>query len=143
MPELMRLAQLAHEENEHWQQSYNPRKVAHVFSRHFNKQGVLVAVVGEKGHELKGTLVMTVDQPWYSDDWRLLELALFVSPEHRKSTYAKQFLTFSKQASEGLKLDLTIGVFSGEQLERKERLYRRQFGPHQAGTFYHYIPTGA
>jgi len=143
MDELMRLAELAHEENEHWQQGYSPEKVYITFSKHFTKGGVLIAVIGDKGEELKAVLVMCVDQPWYSRDWRLLELALFVSPEHRRSTYAKQLMEFSKQASKGLQLDLTIGVFSSKNLERKQRLYNRQFGQYQSGTFYNVPFSGA
>lgn len=141
LTELMRLAELAHEENEHWQKGFNRQKVYDTFARLIPRQTGLLAVIGDKGQELKGTLVMTLDRPWYSDDLRLLELALFVDPEHRRSTYAKQLMIFSKKASDNLQLDLTIGVFTNKQLERKERLYDRQYRP--AGKFYHYVPTGA
>jgi GNAT superfamily N-acetyltransferase len=79
-----------------------------------------------------------IDPIWYSDDWQLLELSLFVHPDHRKTTFAKQLMQFMKAASEGLKLDLTIGVFSNSRTEAKIRLYQRQFP--QVGAYFCFRP---
>jgi GNAT superfamily N-acetyltransferase len=137
--ELMRLTQMACEEDA--QHSYNPQKVYEKLLLHFNKQGGVVAVIGAKGQELKGYLLMVVDQIWYSDEWQLLELSLFVAPDHRRSTYAKQLMAFSKQASDGLQLDLTIGVLSSSRTEAKMRLYDRQFK--RLGAYYGHSPAAA
>jgi hypothetical protein len=84
---------------------------------------------------------MIVDEIWYSPDYQLLELSLFVAPDHRKSTLAKQLMAFSKAASEGLKLDLTIGVLSNDRTAAKVRLYQRQF--QTAGAYFLYRPQSA
>jgi GNAT superfamily N-acetyltransferase len=113
-------------------------KVYSQVMRHYNKQGALIAVIGEVGNPVAYCL-SALDSPWYSDDIRLVELSLYVSDGHRKSDYAKQLMSFMKTASKGLDLDLTIGVFSNERTEPKVRLYKRQFK--QAGAFFTYRPS--
>jgi GNAT superfamily N-acetyltransferase len=139
IPSLMALTKLAADEDA--QHPYDAEKVWNVVRRHYDKTGGLVAVAGEKGEPIKGFLIMIVDEIWYSPDYQLLELSLFVAPEHRKSTLAKQLMAFSKAASEGLKLDLTIGVLSNERTEAKVRLYQRQFK--SAGAYFLYRPQSA
>lgn len=139
LPSLMDLTKLAAEEDA--QHPYDPDKVFNVIRRHYDKTGGLVAVAGPKGEPIKGYLIMIVDEIWYSPDFQLLELSLFVDPQHRKSTLAKQLMAFSKEASEGLRLDLTIGVLSNERTEPKVRLYKRQFKT--AGAYFIYRPQSA
>ena len=136
IPSLMALTRLAADEDA--QHPYDPEKVWSVVRRHYDKMGGLIAVAGPKGEPIRGYLIMIVDEIWYSPDFQLLELSLFVSPEHRKSTLAKQLMAFSKAASEGLKLDLTIGVLSNERTAAKVRLYQRQFKT--AGAYFMYRP---
>jgi len=139
IPSLMALTQLAAAEDA--QHPYDPEKVFNVVRRHYEKTGGLIAVAGPKGEPIRGYLIMIVDEIWYSPDYQLLELSLFVSPEYRKSTLAKQLMAFSKAASEGLKLDLTIGVLSNERTAAKVRLYQRQFKT--AGAYFMYRPQSA
>ena len=122
------------------QHPVNPEKVVAMLSRYYEKQGVLLAVIGEIGKPVAYCLSL-LDPIWYSDDWQILELSLFVSKDHRKSTYAKQLMGFMKAASEGLGLDLTIGVLSNERTEAKIRLYKRQY--RQAGAYFSYHPSSA
>lgn len=136
LPELMRLTRIACEED--GQHSYDPEKVLGVLRLHFEKRGGIIGVIGEKGEELKGYLIMTISPVWYSQDYHIQELSLFVAPDHRRSNYAKQFMQFSKQTSEIMNLDLTIGVLSNERTEAKVRLYKRQFP--SAGAFFVYHP---
>lgn len=136
LPSLMEIIRISCEED--GQHSYEPEKVFNMLRRYFNKSGGLVAVIGEKGHPLKGYLIMIIDEVWYSKESHLLELSLFVHSDHRKSTYARQLMEFSKQASNGLKMDLTIGVLSNSKTEAKLRLYQRQFP--QAGCYFVYRP---
>lgn len=134
-PELMNLMRTACEED--GQHPIADDKVFAMIRRYFDKAGALIAVIGEVGHPV-AYLVMVIDQIWYSTDYQLLELSLFVHPDHRKSNYAKQLMAFSKQASKGLDLDLTIGVLSNERTAAKVRLYQRQFN--QVGAFFVYRP---
>lgn len=133
---LMDLLRLACEED--GRHPLDEAKLLNVISGYFNKMGVVIVVIGEVGKPI-ASLLMVVDQVWYSNDYQLLELSLFVHPEHRRSDYAKQLMAFSKQASDGLDLNLTIGVLSNERTEPKVRLYKRQFK--QAGAFFTYHPS--
>lgn len=134
LPELMRLTKIACSEDA--QHTYDAEKVLGVLRLHFEKRGGVVGVIGEKGKELKAYIIMQIAPIWYSNEWQLLELSLFVSPDYRKSTYAKQLMSFSKQAAKILDLDLTIGVFSNERTAAKVRLYQRQFK--QVGAYFMY-----
>lgn len=120
------------------QHRVNDEKVIAMVMRYYNKQGALLAVIGEMGRPVAYVLSV-IDFIWYSDDAQLLELSLFVDERHRKSTYAKQLMIFAKKAAEGLSLDLTIGVFHNERTDAKIRLYRRQFGE-QIGAYFLYRP---
>jgi len=135
-PSLMELCKQACTEESPY--TFCEEKVYWMLRRHFDKQGGVIAVIGEKGEPLKGYLFMIVDGLWFSLDSQLLELSLYVHPDHRKSTYAKQLMAFSKQASEGLQLTLSIGVYSSSRTEAKVRLYKRQFKP--VGAFFRYTP---
>ncbi len=115
-------------------------KVFNMIRRYFDQQGALLAVIGEPASPV-AYILMVVDEIWYSPDSQLLELSLFVHPDHRRSNYAKQLMAFSKQASEGLSLDLTIGVLSNERTAAKVRLYQRQF--RTAGAYFVYHPQQA
>lgn len=133
--DLMRVA--CKEDTQH---SMNEEKVLAMLMRYYNQQGAMIAVIGEVGEPVAYCLSI-LDPVWYSDEWQLLELSLFVHPEHRKTTYAKQLMQFMKTASEGLKLDLTIGVFSNARTEAKIRLYQRQFP--QVGAYFCFRPQAA
>ena len=122
------------------QHSFAEDKVVAMVMRYYNKQGVMIAVIGEVGNPVAYVL-SEICPVWYSDEWQILELSLYVDPKHRKSTYAKQLMNFMKVSSEGLKLDLTIGVFSNERTEAKIRLYQRQFA--QVGGYFCYRPSAA
>jgi GNAT superfamily N-acetyltransferase len=113
-------------------------KVLAMVVRHYEKQGVMLAVIGEIGEPVAYVL-SELCPLWYSNEWQLLELSLFVHPDHRRSTYAKQLIRFMKAASDGLKLDLTIGVFSHTKTEAKVRLYARNLP--QVGAFFCYRPS--
>ena len=136
--DLMRLMRIACEED--GQHSINEDKVHNVIRLHYEKRGGIIGVVGDKGGELKAYIVMVVAEVWYSSEWHIQELSLFVAPKHRKSNFAKQLMAFSKRTSESLKLDLTIGVLSNERTAAKVRLYQRQFP--QKGAFFVWHPEG-
>jgi GNAT superfamily N-acetyltransferase len=136
LTQVMELMELACAEDA--QHKINREKVLSVVLRHYSKQGAMLAVIGEPGNPVAYVLSI-VDPVWYSDDYQILELSLFVHPDHRRTNFAKQLMNFMKQASEGLSLDLTIGVFHHEKTEAKIRLYQRQFGP-QIGAYFCYTP---
>jgi GNAT superfamily N-acetyltransferase len=138
VPALMDLMRTAAEEDA--QHPMDEYKVFNMIRRYFDQQGALLAVIGEIGSPV-AYLLMVVEPIWYSSDAQLLELSLFVHPDHRRSNFAKQLMSFSKQASEGLSLDLTIGVLSNERTAAKVRLYQRQF--QTAGAYFVYRPSAS
>jgi GNAT superfamily N-acetyltransferase len=114
-------------------------KVLAMIARHFDRQGVMLAVVGDVGEPV-GYVLSEICPVWYSQAWQLMELGLFVHPDHRRSTYAKQLMKFMRTAADSLRIDLTIGVFSGDpKTEAKIRLYQRNFP--QAGAFFIHRPA--
>ena len=69
--EILRLTKLAHAEI--GRHSYSEQKVRDTIMLHYNKQGGLVGVIGDKNSELTGYIILTVDTPWFSDDFILDE----------------------------------------------------------------------
>lgn len=124
------------------QHEMDEERVLGMIMRYYNKDGAIIAVIGEVGKP-EAYLLMVLDEIWYAKpgSFQLLELSLFVHHDYRKSDRAKQLMQFSKQASEGLALDLTIGVFSNSRTEAKIRLYQRQFKT--AGAYFMYRPSSA
>lgn len=137
LPATLELMKLACREDA--QHEMDEENVLRMVMRHYNKQGAMLAVIGEPGSPVAYCLSI-LDQIWYAapGTMQLLELSLFVHPDHRRSDYAKQLMQFMKKASEGLSLDLTIGVFSNERTQAKIRLYQRQFKT--VGAYFMYQP---
>jgi GNAT superfamily N-acetyltransferase len=136
IPGLMDLMRLACDEIGRY--PFDDEKVFNMILRYYEKRGAIIAVIGEVGAPIAYVLLV-MDEIWYSyNNWQLLELSLFVHPDHRKSTYAKQLMKFSKQSSEALKIDLSIGVYTNNRTQAKIKLYQRQFT--QIGAFFLYKP---
>lgn len=103
------------------------------------RQISFIGVIGAPGEPLAGYVLMIVEPIWYSDDVQLTELSNFVHPDHRRSTFAKQLVAFSKRCSESLGVDLLMSVVTTEQTEAKVRLFRRQMPV--VGAFFKWTPA--
>lgn len=134
IPEIMRLFREYFDENDI--KIFSEEKILSIISLHYNKNGGVIGVIGKPEERLKSVLILAVQQNWYSEDYRLQEILLFVSKDHRKSDYAKQLMIFAKKASDLLDLELRIGVWSSERTEAKVKLYKRQFN--LRGAFFSY-----
>lgn len=130
--DIMALCRLLHEENGLW--IMNETKVRQMLRKAWRKEFAVIGIVGKPG-ALEGVIFLTLDQPWYSDEWMLEEMFNFVHPAHRKSGHAKRLVEFAKQTSEGLGVPLMIGIISNERTDAKVRLYQRQLGA-PAGAFF-------
>lgn len=104
-----------------------------------NGNGIL-GVIGRVG-EIEGMMLIKLGQFWYTNDWHLEELFLFVPPKYRKSDNAKKLLTWAKQLSDSFGKPLFVGVISNIKTEAKVRLYRRALGM-WAGCFFMHRPAG-
>ena len=118
--------------------AWNEFKVRKMIRRATDRTGGILGVIGEPGNVL-GSVFILLDEPWYSDDWNLVEMWNFVHPEHRNSSYAQQQIKFAKGVAKMMGLKLSVGLFNNVRLEAKEKLYSRYLRP--AGVFYMYDPN--
>lgn len=88
------------------------------------KGGVVGVIDGPNG--LEGYLIAVLGQFWYSDAWHLEELSNFVHPDSRRSTHAKDLISFAKWFAEQMNVPVLLGILSTQRLDAKVRLYQRQ-----------------
>jgi len=100
-------------------------------------------IMGIIGNDpLEAAILLRVENMWYSDENTLLERAIFVHPDFRKSgehkvSRARLLCDFAKKASHELGLPLVIGILSTQRVEAKVKLYERSFGE-PAGAYWIY-----
>lgn len=136
--EILSMCRDNHEEN--GQFSLSLPKVEAMVDRAFTRQGAVIGVMGASG-ALESMILMIVSQFWYSDDFCLEECINYVRPEFRKSTRAKDMISWGKRCSDEINLPLVIGVVANERTEAKMGLYQRQLGKPVGGYFFH-LPGG-
>jgi N-acetylglutamate synthase-like GNAT family acetyltransferase len=132
--ELMQLCRELHEENGLF--TMNEDLVRANLRHAFMNNGGVIGVIGEPG-KMEAAIYIKLGTFWYSDQLHLEELFVFVRPEFRKSSNAKDLITFAKKCSEELNIPLVTGIITNERTEAKVRLYERQF-PKKAGAFFLY-----
>lgn len=103
-----------------------------------NNEGVIGVI---RRREIESVILLRISQFWYSESWMLEEYLNYVHPAYRKSTNAKDMITFAKRCSDELGIPLVIGVVSNERTKPKLELYRRQLGEQCGGYFLHW-PNG-
>lgn len=108
-------------------------RVEAMIDRAFNRGGAVIGIVGKD--RIEGAILLLISQFWYTGDWCLEELFCYVHPEFRKSSHAKDMITFGKRCSDELAIPLVIGVVSNERTKAKLELYRRQMGDPVGGYF--------
>jgi GNAT superfamily N-acetyltransferase len=118
----------------------NPEKLLREIWPSLHCEGGIMGVVGED--TLEAAILLRVEPHWYSDDLCLLERAIFVHPDFRKSKIgrAKLLCEFAKKAADNLKIPLVIGILSSQRVEAKIKLYARQFGE-PSGAYWIYGAT--
>ena len=130
---IMRICEQNHREN--GQFSLAPPKVEQMLQKAFTNQGAIIGTVGRE--KIEGIIIMLISQFWYTEDWCLEEVMNFVLPEYRRSTHAKDMISFAKRCSEEIGIPLVIGVVANERTKAKIELYRRQLGDPVGGYFIH------
>lgn len=134
-PEILELCQKNWEEN--GQFSLAPLKVEAMVDKAFNGGGAIIGAVGRPGAMIEGFIFLLISQFWYTSDWCLEEVMNYVRPDYRRSTHAKDMISFGKRCSDELGIPLVIGVVSNERTKPKMELYRRQLGEPVGGYFMH------
>ena len=88
-----------------------------------------VCFVATVGEEIVGTLGLEPGDMWYSDDGFLSERWTFVKKKFRRSTIGKDLLRLADEYGHWSNQPVVAGVFSPNQVARKNALFRRFFHP--------------
>lgn len=83
-----------------------------------------IGVENKKG-ELCGAILLLPQQPWYSSEFALFEVGLFVRKDARKSTAAYLLLNAAKAVADDMGLPLFLTPFNGVEIDRKDKLFER------------------
>lgn len=133
-PELMDICRDGFLEHDMFKMS--DARVDAMLDRAFNRGGAVIGVMGAPG-KVEGAIYLLISQFWYTEEWCLEELFNYVKPQFRRSTNAKDMISFGKRCSDELDIPLVIGVVSNERTRPKMELYRRQLGEPVGGYFLH------
>jgi len=98
----------------------------------------IIGLVGKD--RIEGMIMLLIAQFWYTEDWCLEEIMNYVLPDYRRSTHAKDMISFAKRCSNEIGIPLVIGVVANERTKAKIELYRRQLGDPVGGYFIHKPP---
>ena len=137
LPELMEMCRELHLENAQF--TMNDAKVTEMIQRAFNGKGAVMGVLGSTG-TIEGAILLLINSWWYTDEFCLEEIFSYVRPAFRKSTNAKELITFGKRCSDELGIPLVIGVVSNERTRAKVGLYTRQLSE-PSGAYFIYGKT--
>lgn len=83
-----------------------------------------IGVIGSTA-KLEGMALLTLGNFWYSSEFHLEELIVYVDPECRRSGHAKALVEWMKSMSDDLGIPLVTGIMSRDRTEAKIRLYDR------------------
>ena len=114
--------------------SLNEDKVAALIQKYYDREGVILGVIGPLGKPEASTCLTLADM-YYSDDTHLSELWNYVLPEFRQSRNADALVRFGDACAEKMKMIFITGIITNRQMAGKVRLYRRLLG-HPAGAFF-------
>lgn len=140
---MMQLAMSACEENGFVDP--NPQKLLSEIWHGLVLADGIVGIIGERGQEIEGAVLLRITDMWYSDSRVLEEKAIFIHPDYRsaKGGRARRLVEFSKRCADELGIPLLIGVLSNHRTEAKVRLYERQFGKASGAFFLYNARTGS
>ena len=121
---------------------YDPEKILAEIWAALHQEDGIVGVIGERGKQIEGAVLLRVGAMWYSSKKVLEEKGIFIHPDFRNSRAhrGRRLCEFSKRVADQLGMPLIIGILSTDRLEAKARLYERQFGK-PSGTFFLYGAT--
>jgi hypothetical protein len=144
-PEIWRLFLQLHRENGIF--TLDPMKVTSFMDRALHPERIQpwdtgprakIAVIGPQGR-LEAVVFVLISTFWYSSDFHLEELLVFVDSECRKSRHAVTCIDWMKSLSKELGIPLITGIISKEKTAAKIRLYDRHLP--RVGAFYLFPQT--
>lgn len=140
--DVWRLLLQSHSENGLF--SLSPRKVDYLLDRVLNPELIhpedqgprgVIGVIGDAG-SLEALCFVILGSFWYSEEYHLEELMVFVDPEFRHSEHAKSLIEWMKHTSDTLGIKLVTGIMSNHRTEAKVRMYQRHLP--KVGAFFMY-----
>lgn len=123
-----------------------PDKVEFFLQRALYPQGISqndggprgqIVVIGPPG-KLEALCFVIIGSFWYSHEYHLEELLVYVDPEYRKSNHAKEIINWMKKTADDLGIPVLSGIMSNHRTEAKCRLYARQLP--KIGEFFLFDP---
>lgn len=111
----------------------------------------LVGIIRGPEKRIEASIGLTLSDVWYSDHMQLLERWIYVEPQHRATSHAKNLVRFAKWYADTLNaaleatggdqqiVPLSIGILTEKDLVPKMRLYQRE-GLQQIGATFMYPP---
>lgn len=128
--DILAMCRRLHQENGLF--SLSEQKVRACIRKHYDRQGVIVGVIGLPG-KLEASTCLELSGFYYTDDTHLAELWNFVDAAYRHSHNAEALIQFGKSCAEQMRMPFFTGIITNRQMAGKVRLYRRSLG----------YPTGA
>lgn len=116
--------------------SLSEDKVRACIRKYFDRQGVIVGVIGPPG-KLEASTCLEMSGFYYTNDIHLAELWNFVDAPYRQSHNAEALIQFGKSCADQMKMPLFTGIITNRQMAGKVRLYRRALG-YPTGAFFVY-----
>lgn len=134
---LMKVLERNHEENPLATLSWP--KVEAIVRRGIDQELALIGVIrGPKG-VIEATAGFLISQWWFSEEFHLEELWIYVVPEYRRSTHARHLYRWAKYLSDEMKMPIVSGVMTLEKMRPKVRLAQRELP--QVGAVFMYGRT--
>lgn len=124
---IFKLLCLLYDENAPFQMS--EKKVRRMIAEGARDRSVIIGVIDAPDGTIAGSVGALFAQWWHTEDWHIDEMWNFVHPEHRKSSYARDLISYMKWVSERMEMSLHMGIITATKMEAKIRLYRRQMLP--------------
>src|SRR6266446_3634638 len=143
-PEIWRLFLQTHRENGLF--TIDPAKVTILMDRARHPERIppydtgvraKIGVIGPPGR-LEAIVFILIGQFWYSSEFHLEELLVYVDPECRKSGHAIACITWMKSLADSLGIPLLTGIISKHKTAAKIRLYDRHLP--RIGAFFFISP---
>lgn len=115
-------------------------KVMHEIEASIRQQNGVIGVIGAVGAPVGAAWLIAIEE-WYTEAPAIVERYVFVHPDHRNSTHARDLLEWAKAMSDRLG-PLLIGVINNNtRAPAKLRFYRSRFGE-PTGFFFAYNLRG-
>lgn len=95
-----------------------------------------IGVIGDAGN-VEATICLALSQLYYTDEWHLGDLWIFIRPDARKKGYIHHLASFAKKISDDTGVPLMTGVVSNKRTEAKVRIYKKHYGDPLGAIFLH------